>query len=61
MNENFYKARSSVVKFFDDYTSMTFEAKYKIIYGEGIKLLNQKEMLQKLLTAAILLLYCKCR
>ena len=37
-----------MVRFFDNYSSMVFEAKYKTIYGEGIKLLTAKQMFQRL-------------
>ena len=37
-----------MVRFFDNYSSMVFEAKYKTIHGEGIKLLAAKQVFQRL-------------
>ena len=45
--ERLYKARNSVIKFFDDYSSIISEAKHKTYHGEGIKLLTPKQILQK--------------
>ena len=42
--ETLYKARNTVINFVNDYSSMVCEAKYKIIYGEGIKILTPKQM-----------------
>ena len=33
---------------FDDYSRITSEAKYKTKYGEGLKILTPKQMLQRL-------------
>ena len=36
---------------FDDYFRIVSEAKYKTKYGEGLKILTPKQMLQRLLIA----------
>ena len=36
---------------FDDYSRIVSEAKYKTKYGEGLKILTPKQMLQRLLIA----------
>ena len=46
--EMLYKARNSVIKFFDDYLSMISEATLKAAKGTGLKLLTPKKMLQRL-------------
>ena len=43
--EMLYKARNSVIKFFDDYSSMVSEAKLKATKGTGLKILTPKQML----------------
>ena len=46
-----YKARNKAIKFFDDYSSMIFEAKLKSkneTSGKGLKILTPKQMLQRL-------------
>ena len=43
-----YKARNSVIGFFDDYSSMVSEAKLKATKGTGLKILTPKQMLQRL-------------
>ena len=43
------QARDSVIEFFDDYSSMVFEAKLKATKGTGIKIFTPKQMLQRLL------------
>ena len=40
--------REIIIQSFDDYTMLAFEARYKAIKGEGIKILRPKEMLQRL-------------
>ena len=40
-----------VIKLFDDYSRIVSEAKYKTKYGEGLKILTPKQMLQRLLIA----------
>ena len=48
----FYNTRNEAIKFFDDYSSMMSEAKYKSkqnkTEGTGLKILTPKQMLQKL-------------
>ena len=41
-----YKARNSVIEFFDDYSSMISEAKLKAT--KGIKILTPKQLLQRI-------------
>ena len=47
-----YKARNEAIKFYDDYSSMMSEAKYKAkqdeTKGTGLKILSPKQMLQRL-------------
>ena len=43
-----YKARNSVIEFFDDYSSMVFKAKLKVTKETGLKILTPKQMLQRL-------------
>ena len=43
-----YKSSEAVIKLFNDYSSIISEAKYKIKYGEGLKILTPKPMLQRL-------------
>ena len=43
-----YKSRKVVIKLFDDYCSVVSEAKCKTKYGEGLKVLSPKQMLQRL-------------
>ena len=37
-----------VIKFFNDYSKIVSEAKYKTIYKEGLKILTPTQMLQRL-------------
>ena len=53
--ETLYKARNSVIKFFDDYSSIISEAKHKTYHGEGMKLLTFKQILQRLPIALALI------
>ena len=46
--EMLYKARNEAIKFFDDYSLMTSEAKNKTTKGTGIKILTPKQMFQRL-------------
>ena len=41
--EMLYKARSNVIKFFDDYSSVVSEAKHKATKGTGLKILTPKQ------------------
>ena len=43
-----YESRKVVIKLFNDYSSIVFEAKYKSIHGEGLKIVTLKQMLQRL-------------
>ena len=43
-----YKARNEAIKFYDDYSSMMSESKYKATKGKGLKILTPKQMLQRL-------------
>ena len=42
-----YNARKEAIKFFDDYSSIVFEAKNNTI-GKGLKILTPKQMIQRL-------------
>ena len=42
------KSRQVVIKLFNDYSSIASEAKHKVKYGEGMKILSPKQMLQRL-------------
>ena len=44
----FYKARNKAIKFYDDYSSVMSEAKYRETKGTGLKTLTPKQMLQRL-------------
>ena len=49
--EMLYKARNKGIKFYDDYSLMMSEAKYKAkkkTSGKGLKILTPKQMLQRL-------------
>ena len=43
-----YKARNSVIGYFDDYSSVGSEAKFKATHGERLKILIPKQMIQAL-------------
>ena len=43
-----YKARIEAIKFYDDFSSMMSEAKYRATKGTGLKILTPKQMLQRL-------------
>ena len=43
-----YKARNSVIKFFDDYSSVVSEAKHEETKRTRLKILTSKQMLQRL-------------
>ena len=43
-----YKARNEAIEFYDDYSSMMSEAKFRGTKGKGIKILTPKQMLQRL-------------
>ena len=42
------KARNEAIKFYDDYSLMMSEAKYRATKGTGLKILSPKQMLQRL-------------
>ena len=46
--EMLYKWRNEAIKFYDDYSSMMSEAKYKATKGIGLKILTPKQILQRL-------------
>ena len=43
-----YGSREKVIKLFDDYSRILSEAKYKTKYGQSLKILTPKQMLQRL-------------
>ena len=43
-----YKARNEAIQFYDDYSSVMPEAKYRATKGKGLKILTSKQMLQRL-------------
>ena len=43
-----YKSRQAIIKLFKDYFSIVSEVKYEMKYGEGIKILTPKQILQRL-------------
>ena len=43
--EMLYKARNEAIKFYDDYSSMIFETKYRTTKVTGLKILTPKQML----------------
>ena len=48
---NFFDLWEKIIDFFRDYSFLLSEAKYKAKYGEGLKILTSKQMLQRLLIA----------
>ena len=43
----FHKSGEVIIKLFNGYPSIVSEAKYKTKYGEGLKILTPKQMLQR--------------
>ena len=43
-----YKTRNEAIKFYDDYSSMMFDAIYKATKGTRLKILPPKQMFQRL-------------
>ena len=43
----FYKVRNKAIKFYDDYSLMMSEAKYRATKGTWLKILTPKQMLQR--------------
>ena len=46
--ELLYKSQKAVIKIFNDNSSVTSEAKYKLKYGSGLNIVTPKQMLQRL-------------
>ena len=46
-----YKARNEAIKFYDDYSSVMSEAKYRAIKGTGLTIFTPNQMLQRLTIA----------
>ena len=46
--EMLYKARNEDIKFYDDYSSMMSNARYRATKGTGLKILTPKQMFQRL-------------
>ena len=46
--KNLYKSGEKAIKLYNDYARIKSEANYKAKYGEGLKILTPKQMLQKL-------------
>ena len=46
-----YKSREAVIKLFNDYSWIVFEAERKSIRGEGLKIITAKQILQRLAKA----------
>ena len=46
-----YKARNEAIKFYDDYSLLMPEAKYKATKRTGLKTLKRKQMIQRLTIA----------
>ena len=42
------ESREKVINLLDDYSKIVSEAKYKTEYGEGLKILTPKQIIQKL-------------
>ena len=49
--EIFFDLRKKIIDFFRYYYFLLSEAKYKVKYGKGLKILTRKQMLQRLLIA----------
>ena len=43
-----YKARNEAIRFYDDYSSMMSEGKYRATKRTGLKILTPKQMFQRL-------------
>ena len=46
--KKFYNWEEKVLNFYNDYTRMASDAKYKSIHRKGLKILTPKQMLQRL-------------
>ena len=42
-----YESRQAVIKLFNEYSSTASQSKHKAKYGEGLKILSPKQMLQR--------------
>ena len=49
--ETFFDLRERIIYFFRDYSLLLSESKHKVKYGEGLKILHPKQMLQRLTIA----------
>ena len=43
-----YESWENVIKLFNDYSNVASQAEYRTIYGEQMKILTPKQMLQRL-------------
>ena len=48
-----YESWENVIKLFNDYSNVTSQAEYRTIYGEQLKMLTPKQMLQRLPIALV--------
>ena len=48
-----HKARNEAIKFYDNYSSMMSEGKYRATKGTGLKILTPKQILQRLPIALV--------
>ena len=46
--KNFYNGSEKILSFFNDYTRMVSDIKYKSIHRQGLKILTPKQMVQRL-------------
>ena len=46
--DTLYKARNEAINFYDNYSAMMPDAKYRATKGTGLKVLTPKQMLQRL-------------
>ena len=46
-----YKSRQALIKLLNEYLLILSESKHKVKYGEGLKILHPKQMLQRLTIA----------
>ena len=46
--ETFYKARNNVIKLFDDSCTVASDSTFKATHGKGLKIVTQKQMLQRI-------------
>ena len=51
--EMLHKARNEAIRFYDDYSSMMSEAKYRATKETGLKILTPKQILQRLPIALV--------